>query len=301
MILLPSAILGNLLNCNMKRANSTAVVTAERRIEPVALFETLLDDAVKSIERDDRFDNFILFVHGRGQHPCHAFDKKLIADLESDYSAKVIMYHWPSWEGVLGFPDKNARQSAKDLKAVIGSIAAYRDKHKERGKKIKFTLFTHSMGSIVLEEVMLNEGGDRLSNVFDTVVINASCSAGENHAKWVDKIRLSDHIYIVINQHDPTLGKAEMYEEWRYRDKGWRLLGKALVSKDGVEYALADNSTYIDVSRFPLRHVYYLHRYLKKSPAVKSFYDRALNGIPAKLDKAPGLLKIERERVYILE
>lgn len=220
-------------------------------------------------------------------------------DLESDYSARVIMFHWPSWEGVLAYPAENARKAAKDLKNVISSLTAYRRNNKELLKDVKFTLLTHSMGSIVLEEVIRNEGGESLSGVFDTVVINASASSGKKHAEWVEKIHLSDNIYITVNKHDPTLGKAELYEEWRYWDKGLRLLGKALVSKNGVEYALADNAKYIDLTKSPLRHVYYIHRYLKKSPAAKSFYDAVLNGIPANLDMEHGVMKIEKENIYV--
>jgi hypothetical protein len=156
------------------------------------------------------------------------------------------------------------------------------------------------MGSIVLEALMLREGGDTLSGIFDTVLINASASSGEKHAKWVERIHLSDHIYITVNGHDPTLGKAELHEAFRHSDRGLRLLGKAVVSKDGVEYALARNAKYIDLTKSPLRHVYYLHRYLNDSPVAKSFFNSVLNGIPAGLDKARGLVKIDREQIYIL-
>lgn len=300
LIMFPFAVMGNLLNCNMDRAKLTAVITADKRIEPVELFEELLNDAVKSIRTDAAYDNLILFVHGRGQHPCHAFDKSLIYDLESDYSAKVIMYHWPSWQGMFVFPDTNARKAAVDFKTVISTVADYRNNNKDLVKDIKFTLLTHSMGSIVLEKFMLNKGGHLVSGAFDTVVINASASSGEKHAEWVGKIGFAEHVYITINQADPTLGKAEFYEEFRSRDMKFRLLGKSLASKKGVDYSLADNAKYIDLTRLSLRHVYYIHRYLKDKPALKFFYDRALNGLPAMLDKEHGVIKVEREQVYTL-
>lgn len=299
-VLLVSSAIANLLDCTMDRADLTAVVTAERRIEAVEHFSILLASTVKAIKADPNYDNFILFVHGRGLHPCHAFDKSLITDMESDYSAKVIMFHWPSWDGILAYPDKNARRSAKDLKAVLNRLAKYQQENKKKLRDIKFTLFTHSMGSIVLEELMLEEGGEGIGKIFDTVVINAAASSGEHHAKWVEKIQLSDNIYITVNKHDPTLGKAELYEEWRYWDKGWRLLGKSLVSKQGEEYSLADNTAYIDVTEAPFRHVYYLHRYLKKSPPAKAFYDQVMNGKPAKLDGEHGVIRVEKGKVFIL-
>lgn len=301
LVLLPSIGMGSLFNCDLDRADSTAVVTPEKRIESVDLFETLLDDAIWQIQKDDRYDNFILFVHGNGQHPCHAFDKSLIADMQVDYSAKVIMYHWPSWEGPIGFPVEKAKKSAKDFKKVLCCLQAYRQRHKDQIKDINFTLLTHSMGSIVLEGLILDQNGASLTEMFDTIIINASCSAGKTHAQWVEKIRMSENIFITVNQNDPTLGKAELHEEWRYGGHGFSRLGKRLTGKNGLASPLAQNATYIDVTRAPLRHVYYLHRYLQDCSAVKYFFDMALNGIPPDLDKAHGVEKIERERIYILE
>jgi hypothetical protein len=111
-VFLSTTVMGNSSNCEMDRAESTAVVTADKRIEAVDNFEKLLDNSIKTIRMDDGYDNLILFVHGRGQHPCHAFNKALLTELEYDYSAKIIMFHWPSWNGALAFPDENARRSA---------------------------------------------------------------------------------------------------------------------------------------------------------------------------------------------
>lgn len=56
------------------------------------------------------------------------------------------MYHWPSWDRLLAYPEDNARKAAKDLRRVFEKLAEYRLKNKEAVKDIKFTLLTHSMG-----------------------------------------------------------------------------------------------------------------------------------------------------------
>lgn len=300
-ILLPAVSIGTTLSCKAERAKLTAVVTPEKVIKETGLFHELLDSAVKQIRKDEQYNNFILFVHGMGQHPCHAFDKSLIADMQKDYSAKVIMYHWPSWDGVMGFPDKKARESAKDLKKVLLDLKAYQEKNKDIVKDIKFSLMTHSMGSIVLEELLLNYNGESIPKLFDTIIINASCSSGKKHAFWVEKIQMSENIYITVNLQDPTLGKAELLEEWKYGGSGWSRLGKRLTSKDGVEIELAKNAIYVDIADCGFRHVYYLHRYLSRNSSVKLFFDSVLNGIPAIFDKTHGLKKIEREQIYFLK
>jgi len=299
--LLPTTSMATVFKCDADRANATAVVTPEKRIEAVSAFSTLFDTAVQQIAESDEYNNFILFVHGMGQHPCHAFDKSLIADMQKDYSAKVIMYHWPSWEGLIAFPEQNARQSATDFKQVLLDLKTYRDDHLALVKDIKLTLLTHSMGSLVLEELMLNQEGESFSNLFDTVVINAAASSAKNHAAWVAKMRMSDNIYITINQHDTTLGKAELHQEWHYGGYGWERLGKRLVDKEGNPVTLAMNANYIDVTAASLGHVYYLHRYLNETAPVKYFFNQVLNGIPPRLDAEHGVKNVAREQVYILE
>lgn len=301
LLLLPSVSIGSFFGCDEKRAGLTAVVTPEKKIKPVEAFESLLDEAVQQIRRDDRYNNIILFVHGMGQHPCHAFDKSLISDMQTDYSAKVIMFHWPSWEGLLTFPEENAKSSAKDFKKVLLALEEFQKEKAELIGNIKVTLMTHSMGGIVLEEFIRSERGEAISNIFDTILINASASSGKNHAEWVQKIRMSNNIYVTVNLHDPTLGKAELHEEFDHDQKDQSRLGKRLISKNGVKVALANNAKYVDVTASDLRHVYYLHRYLKREPAVKYFFDRVLNGLPVKFNKTHGLKKVERKQIYILE
>lgn len=297
----PSFSIGGLFECDSKRASVTAIVTPEKIIEPVEGFESLLSEAVQKIRGDDSYDNFILFVHGMGKHPCHAFDKSLISDMQVDYTARVIMFHWPSWEGILVFPDENAKNSAKDFKKVLLTLESFKKKNAELVEDIKFTLMTHSTGSIVLEEMMSKERGEFISNIFDTILINASASPGKNHYKWVQKIGMSDNIYITVNLHDPTLGKAELHEELDHGGVDQSRLGKRLASKDGIHTVLASNAKYVDVTASSLRHVYYLHRYLKKEVAVKYFFDQVLNGIPIEFSKANGLKRLERGQVYILD
>lgn len=289
-------------SCGSKEEAGTAsVVTSDRAIRPVADFPELLDETIKDIRLSQRIsDNLILFVHGRGKHPGHAFDKSLIDDLEKDYSARVIMFHWPSWAGHLSFPMKNARNAADEFSEVLSAVEKYQKENRRMVENIPFTLLTHSMGSLVLEEMLLTGDTQPSSIVFDTVVINASASSGEKHSTWVEMIQFAKDIYITVNGQDPTLGKAEMHQGWKTGDKSMRLLGKSLESKDRKPYPLADNAQYIDISAAELRHVYYLHRYLRKSNVVKSFFDKTMNGLSVKLDVEHGVARVERERIFIL-
>ena len=278
-------------NSRTDSAESTFVISVDRRIEPVGNFTNLLGDMVQTIQSSDTFNNFILFVHGRGKHPEKAFEKAILSNLESNYSAKVIMFNWPSWNGALSFPEDQARSSADDFINVLRQLKSFKNNNPQLTNNIRFTLLTHSMGSLVLEQA--SKQGDLATDLFDTLIINSSASAGKGHADWLNRIALSENIYVTVNRDDSILGPAGA------RLAG-RRLGKGLTSRSGEEFKLADNTNYIDVTRTGVNHRYYIYPGMNNSTTLKVFYNRVLNGLPASLDRDNGIIKIERDRVYIL-
>jgi hypothetical protein len=265
-----------------------SVVTAQAAIVPASGSSKQLLRTLKEIQSDPNCDNFILFVHGRGKHPEKAFKQRLLQDLESNYSAKVLMFHWPSWEGPLAFPEQQARDSAKDFISVLTAIKTCRQTRPDLVKGIRFTLLTQSMGSLVLEEAIQSQAHATLDNLFDTLVMTAPASYTKDHATWVDAMRLSEHTYIVFNRYDPVLGTAGLKEMGRR-------LGKGLKSR-GQSVDLASRAVYVDATRLTLFHRYYLHRYLKTSPALKAFFDQVLNGMPATLPADDHVVDIHHQK-----
>ncbi|VAW69278.1 hypothetical protein MNBD_GAMMA09-3716 [hydrothermal vent metagenome] len=272
----------------------TSVITADKTILPIGSFTNLLEKSIQTIRSNDKYDNFILFIHGRGKHPEKAFKKALLSNLESNYSAKVIMFNWPSWNGPFSFPEDNARASANDFIKVLRQLEAFQQNNRQLSENIKFTLLTHSMGSLVLEEAVLKMKDKQAKPVFDTLVISSSASAGKKHADWVKQITLSENIYITVNNDDPVLGPAGA-------KLNGRRLGKGLSNSNNIEFELADNANYIDVTNTGVNHRYYIYPGMKNSTAIKFFFNNTLNGIPAVLDKEHGIIKIERERIYIMK
>ncbi len=260
-----------LFSCHKKTRQVNAIVTLKNKVESINSITAVINETINEINTSPQYDNFILFVHGRGKHPEKAFNKHLLADLEKDYSAKVIMFHWPSWEGRFAFPIQKARKSSEDFMHVLGSLLRYKELNKEKIKGIKFTLLTNSMGSIVLEQAMKNYTGT-LTTIFDTLVISAPASAAKTHHKWVEKINFSENIYITINQEDKLLGKLGI------KLIGKRL-GKGLTSFFGNEFKKANNAHYIDLTDSQLAHRYYLHRDIINKPKAMKFYNKVLNGL----------------------
>ncbi len=264
-----------LISCHKPNQQINALVTLNERVQPLAEVNTVIARVIKEINTSKKYDNLILFVHGRGKHPEKAFNKHLLVDLEKDYSAKVIMFHWPSWQGRFAFPTQKARNAAQDFLRVLQAFDQYKQENKNKINGIKFTLLTNSMGSIVLEQAMLDYDGT-LNIIFDTLLINASSSFAKNHSSWVDKINFSDQVYITINQEDKLLGKLGM------RFFGKRL-GKGTTSMLGRRFKLSLKADYIDVTKYRLKHRYYLHRDLIGKPELIEFYDDVLNGFLPKV------------------
>jgi len=265
-----------------------SLVTAQGAILPASDSSKQLIKTLEKIQSDPNCDNFILFVHGRGKHPEKAFRQRLLLDLESDYSAKVLMFHWPSWEGPLAFPEQEARDSAEAFISVLSAIKTCRHTHPDLVEGIRFTLLTQSMGSLVLEEAVRKQAHARLENLFDTLVMSAPASYTKDHATWVNAMHLAPHTYIVFNRYDPVLGSAGL------REMG-RRLGKGLKSQ-GESVDLARHAVYVDATRLTLLHRYYLHRTLKTAPALKVFFDQVLNGLPATLPKEDHVVDIHHQK-----
>ncbi len=266
----------------------TTLVTAQGALLGTADIPRQLVETLKDIQNDPNCDNFILFVHGRGKHPEKAFKQRLLVDLESDYSAKVLMFHWPSWDGPLAFPEAQARDSADKFISVLAAIKTCKQTHADLVKGTRFTLLTQSMGSLVLEEAVQRQPNATPEDLFDTLVMTAPASHTKDHSTWLNAMHLSPHTYVVFNRYDPVLGSAGLKEMGRRLGKGLKSRGKSV--------NLAKNAVYVDASRVTLLHRYYLHRYLKTAPALKAFFDEVLNGLPASLPPDDHVVDIHHQK-----
>ncbi|MFC1761940.1 alpha/beta hydrolase [Planctomycetota bacterium] len=269
-----------------------ALVTADGTVTAITDFRKQLNAIVNDIHQNEDANNIILFIHGRGKHPGKAFRQKLLADLESDYSAKVIMFHWPAWDGVLGFPEAQARAAATDFIAVLNQLQTCQNEPAHPLEGIRFTLLTQSMGSLVLEESVHQWGNHNMPRLFDTIILSAPASATQGHAQWLNRISLSDHIYTTTHRHDPVLSSAEIYTRQAR-------LGKRLPMAEEPN-SLASRVIYLDVTPAWVAHRYYLHRYLRFTPHLKEFYDRILNGLPAVLTPENGIASTGHPQVFKL-
>lgn len=236
--------------------SSPALVTSDYKVYPPSCFKDIIS---KTLAKSNK--PFVLFIHGRGQHPSKALKNKLISKIEKQYDVSVLMFTWPSWSGLFSFPEQKAKSSNKEFLNLLQIVQDIKNK---RNESRTFSLLTHSMGSIVLEGKIDYTINNLQNGLFNNIIISASASALKSHSQWVDKISYSKNIYIVSNMNDSILARAEKKLSTRLGKN------KSHISKE---------ARYIDLTSSKLGkvHRYYVNQ-KTKVPRVFDFYDDVFHG-----------------------
>jgi hypothetical protein len=212
--------------------------------------------------------HIIIYVHGRacggGGEPSKSLSGA-VPELEADYGAKVLMFTWPgsSTGCPLGFPESQARESGLPLAHALHKLAYVVGTRGAAWSNVTFTLITHSMGNLVLEEALEKDTRPFPPALFATVMLNSSATALASHAAWLSKLRFSQRVFVSENDKDLILAAAGTF--------GARL-GKNLGSEP-----LAPNAAYVDFTAADVNHAYYLHSGMKGAH-MRAFYDAVMKG-----------------------
>lgn len=230
---------------------------------------TKIGDAIEAlVAARPTLDNVIVFVHGRACGGGGEPDKSLgsvVPEMESDYSAGVVMFFWPgSDKGCpLGFPEDESRAAGPALRAMLARLDAHMASHPATRAKLKLSLLTHSMGNIVLEEALATKTG-LAPALFDDVVLNSSATALAKHATWLARLDFATDVYVTVNGGDDVLLAAGT-------GRGVRL-GRDL----GAE-TLTPRAAYVDFTAANVNHQYYVSSG-QKGQHMRDFYQAVLNG-----------------------
>lgn len=270
---------------------ATPVVIDARNIPPEAALFTLdrtrfgVREIGRAIDRalsaSPRPDNVIVYVHGRACGGGGEPDKSLggaMPELARDYTSAPIMLFWPGSDDScpLGFPEERARASGPALAAVLGDLYNYRVANRASLAGVRFTLLTHSMGSLLLEAASGVGGFSSIpASALETVVINAGASAASAHNAWLARVGVSAHRFVTVNQGDNVLTAAGI-------GRGTRL-GKSVASA-----SLAAAWDYVDFGANDVNHAYYVASG-QNGAGMIAFYQRVMNGLSVDFTTAPGI------------
>ena len=209
---------------------------------------------------------------------------RAVHKLESGYNANVLMFNWDSERGS-SFKDRsrplsNMSAASQAFSQVLDGIKQYR-KNNPQGRPI--SLIVHSMGNIVIETMIKNQGGWVDNNgepLFSNVLFSASDADNINHAAWVENVSTTENVYITINADDKILRKSN-----NQRPAGTTALGL----EPGIR--LANNATYIDVTNLGSkkgkkteRHELFNKPGMHDQIHVCEFFQQALTGQPVSLN-----------------
>lgn len=262
-----------------------------------------LDQALNHVfdsQPENKLKNLVIFVHGRGagkiKHPQKAITQQL-PFIENEYGTRAILFNWEGSGngGGSGFPEKEARAASGDLYKVLSQLDKYRRQNAERLSGVKFSLLTHSMGSIVVEETIKRNLENIKEGLLDVLLLSSSASKSKKHSRWLNKASLAKNVLVTLNSEDGILGFGGFLRG--------RRLGKGLKKRE-----ISERASYVDLSNTGVNHRYFIahtksgtKKGQNNNPCIKAFYHAALNGSPVDLRSFPGTKKIKNDRVFVIK
>ncbi|OFZ21861.1 MAG: hypothetical protein A2202_00345 [Bdellovibrionales bacterium RIFOXYA1_FULL_36_14] len=165
--------------------------------------------------------NFVFYVHGRGKHPQKAFS--YLPEFQSEYNVVTMMFAWDSWSNWYTRPTENALAVAPRLITCLGEFQKFKEQNKTLLKNRLTHFILHSMGNIILKEILENYPVLQLDQkLFDSIILNAADVPSKNHNYWLQKLQLSKKVYVTLNGDDIVLAASRHID---FSGQGSRRLG----------------------------------------------------------------------------
>lgn len=228
--------------------------------------------------------DIVVYAEGMGKIFTNNVERASL--MTEQYGVNVVMFDYASINNDyrpsrnFKFARANAALSSKQYFALLKDFQAARDAHADWIAGAKLTLFFHSMGNIILRNMMLTQHfADLNAQPFvDNVLINAACVPQRHHAEWVEHIRFAGNVFIHYNRHDIQLKGAHLLT---FQDQ----LGE-------VVHQHAGNAHYINFHDYVgWKHSYFLNFPNSKfqlTDGMKLYFNQVFKGNTATMKPAPG-------------
>lgn len=235
-----------------------------------------MDSIAFNQSMSEKQGNWLMFVHGAGKTFQRAVWRAF--DIAHYHQINVVAYSWPSANprdlSFKGFKNQliKYQQSLPHLKKSFEFVDTFKKENLNDNQSI--SLMLHSMGNMLLEDLVNNDQLNGLSrDLFENVIINASSVKEENHKKWIEKLDFQNRIYITINKGDVNLKGVRVF------------LKQGIQLGQKVKSEPTDKAEYINFTKaigFKLppgkSHTYYIAETAEKYPEITEFYQLVLNG-----------------------
>lgn len=257
----------------VSRTNDSTYLTSYNSIE-----------SAFSVFNDDK--PFLVFVNGHGKNFEHSISRGF--ELSERYNLNMIIFDWPTEYYALRKTARNAKRVTANFALSIDEL---NDVFEKRNINSNISVIFHSMGNHIARNMVRKDYLDELpEDIFQNLILNAAAVRQRNHRKWVDKLDIQDHIYIVSNRNDLPL-------------KGVKLL--RLTTPLGAKYSgkLSEKAEYINFSEIADKeHNIFLGKteVEKNHPSVYNFYQALFNGTEVDLQNRKEFAEISNGSGYFI-
>jgi hypothetical protein len=225
--------------------------------------------------------DIVVYAEGMGKIFTTNVERALL--MRSQYHVNVVMFDYSSINTTykpsrnFNFARSNARLSAPHYFQLLKTLQQARHNDEDWVQHIKISTFYHSMGNIILMEMMKQQHYEELNGepFIDNLVINAACVPSKNHKEWVEHIGFARKIYIHYNRKDLQL-------------KGAHLVTLKRQLGEKIKGPRADNATYVNFrDQVGRQHSYFLNfpqNEYRMTDAMKVYFAQLFAGNTAKLN-----------------
>ncbi|AWO01260.1 hypothetical protein DLD77_05915 [Chitinophaga alhagiae] len=247
----------------------------------------------EAMEHMPRGKDIVVYAEGMGKiFTANVVRAKLMA---AQYKVNVIMFDYASINNSykpsknFKFARHNARLSAGQYLQLMRQLQQAKTAGAPWIEGARLTTFYHSMGNIILEEMVQHQHISGLNNTpfIDNLVINAACVPQKGHAEWVEKINFAKQVYIHYNRSDLQLKGAHLL-----------MLKKQLGEKVKKRHR-ASNAVYVNFHNMVgWQHSYFMNfpkNEFRLTPAMVAYFSRIFNGQEVSPNEAISLLDTGKE------
>lgn len=195
--------------------------------------------------------NILFYIHGRSRTLLKEWNN--INAVEKTYNVRVLMLHWESWNSALDRPVENTLDGAVDLSLGLKEIYQFKNAHNEFFKERKLLMLFHSMGNIVLMNMLKNAKNNiQDPEFFDSIILSGADTPFTGHRKWLESLNMSKNVFVVVNKMDGVLLASMTHDylelnPWTKNDD--RLgLGRGIENYLFFNFKLAQNARYFDIT-----------------------------------------------------
>lgn len=209
--------------------------------------------------------------------------------MQQTYGINIILFDYASIHSDFGilknfnYSLSNSKKSYRQYADLLRQVAGLKSEGVFGTSRL--SVFLHSMGNLMLREMIRDSTLAAVPRFAENVMLNAACVPRRHHTKWIENIDFAKHILVHYNKADYKLRGAQWIT-------GNYKLGTRPKSPRSPKVSYVDFHEAVG-----LTHNYFLWipgRANPLSPAIKNYFKAALHGEQIGFNEASRQQKIKK-------